>query len=32
MGRAMDWQVEFYPGVEKEILGMPPKIQARMLR
>jgi phage-related protein len=28
----MDWQVEFYPGVEKEILGMPPKIQARMLR
>ena len=28
----MDWQVEFYPGVEKEILGMPPKIQARMPR
>ena len=25
-------QVSFYPGVEKEILGMPPKIQARMLR
>nr|WP_273422410.1 type II toxin-antitoxin system RelE/ParE family toxin [Halomonas sp.] len=28
----MEWQVEFYPGVEQEILSMPPKIQARMLR
>lgn len=28
----MEWQVEFYPGVEQEILSMPPKIQAKMLR
>ncbi|TFH85963.1 type II toxin-antitoxin system RelE/ParE family toxin [Billgrantia azerbaijanica] len=28
----MDWQIDFYAGVEEEILAMPPKIQARMLR
>ncbi|MCA1773202.1 MAG: type II toxin-antitoxin system RelE/ParE family toxin [Halomonas sp.] len=28
----MQWKVDFYPGVDDEILGMPPKIQARMLR
>lgn len=28
----MDWEVDFYPGVEQDILDMPPKLQARMLR
>ncbi|WP_416137914.1 type II toxin-antitoxin system RelE/ParE family toxin [Halomonas sp. HK25] len=28
----MSWQIEFYAGVEDDILAMPPKIQARMLR
>ena len=28
----MEWQGEVYPGGEQEILSMPPKIQARMLR
>lgn len=28
----MQWKVDFYPGVDDEILDMPPKIQARMLR
>ncbi len=28
----MTWIVEFYPGVEDDILDMPPKIQARMLK
>ncbi|MCG9625371.1 type II toxin-antitoxin system RelE/ParE family toxin [Vibrio mediterranei] len=28
----MSWKVEFYGGVEDEILSMPPKIQARMIK
>jgi hypothetical protein len=29
----MDWKIDFYnESVEKAILNMPPKIQARMLR
>ncbi|MCW8349275.1 type II toxin-antitoxin system RelE/ParE family toxin [Vibrio sp. ZSDZ65] len=28
----MSWKVEFYDGVEDEILSMPPKIQARMIK
>ncbi len=28
----MSWKVEFYVGVEDEILSMPPKIQARMIK
>lgn len=28
----MTWQVEFYPGVDEDILAMPPKLQARMLK
>jgi phage-related protein len=28
----MLWKIEFYEGVEKKILMMPPKIQARMIK
>lgn len=28
----MAWTIDFYDGVENDILAMPPKIQARMLR
>lgn len=28
----MTWKVHFYPGVEDDILKMPNKIQARMLK
>lgn len=28
----MTWKVEFYAGVQSDILAMPPKIQARMIR
>ncbi|MEI8634184.1 type II toxin-antitoxin system RelE/ParE family toxin [Vibrio sp. PP-XX7] len=28
----MCWIVDFYDGVEEDILSMPPKIQARMFR
>ena len=28
----MTWNIEFFEGVEEDILDMPPKIQARMLR
>ncbi len=28
----MSWKIEFYDGVENQILGMPPKIQARMIK
>jgi phage-related protein len=28
----MTWKVEFYAGVTDQIIGMPPKIQARMIR
>lgn len=28
----MGWNIDFYPGVEEQILAMPEKIQARMLR
>ena len=28
----MTWNVDFYDGIEDEILAMPPKIQARMLK
>jgi len=28
----MDWEIEFYGKVDKELAGMPPKIQARMIR
>ncbi len=28
----MKWQIDFYPGVEDQILDMPPKIQARMIK
>lgn len=27
-GKRMTWKVDFYDGVEDEILSMPPKIQA----
>lgn len=28
----MSWKINFYAGVESQILDMPPKIQARMLK
>lgn len=28
----MNWNIDFYQGVEEDILDMPPKIQARMLK
>jgi len=28
----VDWEIEFYKGVEDSICDMPPKIQARMLK
>ncbi len=28
----MNWNIDFYKGVEDNILDMPPKIQARMLK
>lgn len=28
----MDWKIDFYTGVERQILDMPPKIQARMIK
>jgi phage-related protein len=28
----MTWTISFYQGVEEDILSMPPKIQARMLK
>lgn len=28
----MDWKIDFYSGVETQILNMPPKIQARMIK
>ena len=28
----MAWKIDFYEGVEDAIIGMPPKIQARILR
>ena len=28
----MVWKVDFYEGVEDEILSMPPKMQARMIK
>ena len=28
----MAWKIEFYSGVEDDILSMPPKIQARMIK
>lgn len=28
----MVWKVDFYAGVEDEILSMPPKMQARMIK
>lgn len=28
----MTWEIQFYAGVERDILSMPPKIQARMIR
>lgn len=28
----MTWKVNLYPGVEDDIVSMPPKIQARILR
>jgi len=28
----MDWEIEFYGKVDEEFAGMPPKIQARMIR
>lgn len=28
----MTWEIDFYNGVQEDILAMPPKIQARMLR
>lgn len=27
----MDWAIEFYTGVEDDILALPPKLQARMI-
>jgi len=28
----MSWEIDFYDGVEDQILDMPPKIQARLLK
>lgn len=28
----MDWKIDFYTGVEAQILDMPPKIQARLIK
>ncbi|MCB5162338.1 type II toxin-antitoxin system RelE/ParE family toxin [Marinomonas algarum] len=28
----MDWEINFYEGVEDQILNMPPKVQARMIK
>jgi len=28
----MSWQVDFYDGVEEDVLNLPPKLQAKMLR
>lgn len=28
----MKWQIDFYSGVEDQILEMPPNIQARMIK
>ena len=28
----MSWKIDFYEGFEDQILGMPPKIQARILK
>jgi len=28
----MNWKIDFYIGVDEQILAMPPKIQARMLK
>jgi hypothetical protein len=28
----MSWKIDFYEGVEDQILDMPPKIQARILK
>jgi hypothetical protein len=28
----MTWKIRFYAGVQGDILAMPPKIQARMIR
>lgn len=28
----MSWEIEFYRGVEEDILNLPTKIQARMIR
>lgn len=28
----MNWKIDFYHGVDEQILAMPPKIQARMLK
>jgi len=28
----MTWEIQFYAGVQGDILAMPPKIQARMIR
>ncbi|WP_233280313.1 type II toxin-antitoxin system RelE/ParE family toxin [Rheinheimera mangrovi] len=28
----MSWKIDFYAGVEEQILDMPAKIQARMIR
>ncbi|KMJ46482.1 hypothetical protein AB204_03465 [Xenorhabdus khoisanae] len=28
----MNWNINFYQGIEKSILNMPPKIQAKILR
>jgi len=28
----MTWKIQFYAGVQSDILAMPPKIQARMIR
>lgn len=32
IGVYMVWKVDFYEGVEDEILSMPPKMQARMIK
>ena len=28
----MSWSITFYSGVEEDLLSLPPKIQARMIR
>ncbi len=28
----MSWKIDFYNGVDEQILSMPPKVQARMIR